>query len=460
MDGLDTSHSDRTPGQNTDGARPYPKTGTAEHHAGPPRTQWFQLGVVSAASFVVWSGFGAILPYLPVFLQEQAHASEWLIGVIAASYYLGALSFSAPLGRLSDSIGRKPVIVSGVALYAISTLLFISTTHPGWFMLFRFLEGVGAAAVGPAGQALIADLSTTQTRSRAYGWLTTAQFGGLVAGPVLAVPLYNLGGGQGTWAFYSVFLFGSVLSAVTAVVLLLTIKEPEHAKRRREIKVPHPPYRKLVTRPVMAFLIVAVTGHFAMGVWEVLWSLWLRHLGASMAFISFTWVAFSVPMLFSFAGGYLADRYNRWLLMVSGYGLSAIAWIIYGATTNFTLFLVVNVLEGFAVAWSYPAKQAFLVQVVPPRWLGSVQGLEGTSMQVAALIGTIAAPLLYKHLYGFVISLAGMISLAGLAYATPLLAKVWKELKETDSIGSLGIAPESSHPGSERADPESPQALR
>jgi len=165
-------------------------------------------------------------------------------------------------------------------------------------------------------------------------------------------------------------------------------------------------------------------------------------------------------MLFSFAGGYLADRYNRWLLMVSGYGLSAVAWIIYGATTNFTLFLVVNVLEGFAVAWSYPAKQAFLVQVVPPRWLGSVQGLEGTSMQVAALIGTIAAPLLYKHLYGFVISLAGIISLAGLAYATPLLAKVWKELKETDSIGSLGIAPESSHPGSERADPESPQALR
>jgi MFS family permease len=407
MDGLDTSH-----------------------RLAPERTYWFQLGVVCASSFVVWAGFGAILPYLPVFLQEQAHASEWLIGVIAAAYYLGALVFSAPLGRLSDSVGRKPVIISGVTLYAVATLLFITTTHPAWFFLFRFLEGAGAAAVGPAGQALVADLSTEQTRSRAYGWLTTAQFGGLVAGPVLAVPLYSLGGGQGTRAFYSVFLFGSIMSAATAVMLFFAVKEPDHARRRREIKVAHPPYRSLITKPVAAFLIVAVTGSFAMGVWEVLWSLWLRHLGASMKFISLTWVAFSLPMLLSFAGGYLADRYNRWLLMVSGYGLSAVAWIIYGTTTNFTLFIVVNVLEGLAVAWSYPAKQAFLVQVVPPRWLGSVQGLEGTYMQVAALVGTLVAPLLYKHLGGYVIGLGGLISLLGLLYAAPQLRKTWRELGE------------------------------
>ena len=132
----------------------------------------------------MWSGFGAILPYLPVFLQEQAHASLWLIGVIAAAYYVGSFAFSALFGRLSDSIGRKPVIVSGVAFFALAQLLFISTTHPAWFVFFRFLEGTGAAAVSPAAQALVADLSAEKDRSRAYGWMTSAQFGGLVAGPV------------------------------------------------------------------------------------------------------------------------------------------------------------------------------------------------------------------------------------------------------------------------------------
>ena len=134
-----------------------------------------------------------------------------------------------PLGRLSDSIGRKPVIVAGVALYAVATLLFVSTTHPGWFILFRLLEGIGAAAVTPAGQALVAELSTEETRSRAYGWLTTAQFGGLVAGPMLAWPLYSLGGGEGKWAFYTIFLFGSALSALTAIALLL---DRERARAR------------------------------------------------------------------------------------------------------------------------------------------------------------------------------------------------------------------------------------
>ena len=90
------------------------------------------------------------------------------------------------------------------------------------------------------------------------------------------------------------------------------------------LKVKHPPYRTLVTRPVLAFLVVAMTGNFAMGVFEVLWSLWLRHLGASMRFIGVTWIAFSVPMLLAWVGGYLADRYSRWVLMFSGYSVSAL----------------------------------------------------------------------------------------------------------------------------------------
>ncbi|OFW55774.1 MAG: hypothetical protein A2133_02865 [Actinobacteria bacterium RBG_16_64_13] len=289
----------------------------------------------------------------------------------------------------------------------------------------------------PAGQALVAELSTEDTRSRAYGWLTTAQFGGLVAGPVLAVPLYNLGGGQGKWAFYSIFLFGSVLSAATAGLLLFTLREPEHARRRRETKVAHPSYRRLLPRPVLAFLVVASTGHFAMGVFEVVWSLWLRHLGASMRYVGLTWVAFSVPMLLSFVGGYLADRYNRWVLMFSGYFISALAWITYGATTNLTLFMVVNVIEGFAVAWSYPAKAAFLVQVVPPRWLGSVQGLEQTFIQIAGLVGTLTAPLLYEnYLSGYVISVAGAVSLMGLAFAAPVLFKEWERIKRVGAVRS------------------------
>jgi DHA1 family multidrug resistance protein-like MFS transporter len=397
---------------------------------GPETTQWFQLAVICAAAFVVWSGFGAILPYLPVFLQEQAHASVWFIGVIAAAYYVGSIAFAAIFGRLSDRIGRKPLIVCGVALFALAQLLFISTAHPAWFVFFRFLEGTGAAAVSPAAQALVADLSTERDRSRAYGWFTSAQFGGLVAGPVMALPLYALGGGSGKWAFYAIFLFGSALSFVTAVCALALVREPEYARQRRAVKVEHPPYRQLITRPILAFLIVAATGNLAMGVFEVLWSLWLRHLGASMRFVGATWVAFSAPMLLSFAGGYLADRHNRWFLWLSGATIAAFAWVYYGLGRSMPAFLAVNAMEGLAFAWSLPARQSFLAQVAPARWLGSVQGLDQTSMQVAALLGTLLAPFLYGYISGYVISLAGGVALVGLAIAAPILYREWNRLKQ------------------------------
>ena len=391
----------------------------------PTRTNRLQLGVVCTASFVVWAGFGAILPYLPVFLRDQAHASLLLIGVVAAGYSVGSFAFSSPLGRLSDAIGRKPVLVIGVCLYSVATLLFVSTTEPWFFVLFRFLEGVGAAAVGPAGQAFLADITPEHERSRAYGWLTSAQFGGLVIGPALAVPLYQLGGGQGRWAFYAVFLFGSAVSALTAVAMIVLIREPADTAARRLEKPRRPPLRELLTMPVVAFVVMAFTGHYAMGAFEVVWSIYLRDLGASMSNISATWVAFSVPMLFSFIGGRLADRHSRWALMMSGYLLAAIAWIVYGATKNLTLFLIANVVEGFAFAWAFPAKQAFLVQVSPRRWVGTITGLETSSMQLATLLGSLTAPLLYRVIGGYVMSLGGGLAIIGLLWAAPVLKRTW-----------------------------------
>ena len=400
---------------------------------------WLQLGVVSASEFVVWAGFGAILPYLPVFLQEQAHASLALWAVIAATYYVGTLLFSSPLGWLSDTIGRKPVMVAGAVVYTIALLLFTTTTDPYWFILFRLLEGMGAAAFGPAAQAFIADITTSENRSRAYGFLTTAQFGGLIVGPAVAAPLYALGGGH-KMGFYAIFYFGAVLSACALVALVVFVREPAALKSRRaatrrekelaggDRKASRPPNRAIFTAPIIAFVVIAFTSHLAMGAWDVVWSLYLRSLGASMTFISFTWVAFSVPMLLSVFGGMVADRYSRFWLFVVGYALSSFAWMFYGISTNLTALIVVSALEGVAIAFSYPAKQAFLIQVSPRRWIGTVTGMEATSMQLAGLVGSLLAPLVYQRISGHVLTLAGIITFAGLLGVSPVLHRAWKRI--------------------------------
>ena len=80
------------------------------------RTSWLQLIIVCIASFATWTGFGAIMPYLPLFLKEEEHSSMVLIGVIASMFYVGTLLFSSPLGWASDTFGRKPIMVFGVTL--------------------------------------------------------------------------------------------------------------------------------------------------------------------------------------------------------------------------------------------------------------------------------------------------------------------------------------------------------
>ena len=405
---------------------------------GTPRTSWMQLGVISASEFVVWAGFGAIIPYLPVFLEKQAHASMTLWAVIASMFYVGTLLFSSPLGWLSDTVGRRPVMIGGAVVYTVALLLFTTTTDPYWFILFRLLEGIGTAAFGPAAQAFVADITTEENRSKAYGFLTTAQFGGLIVGPALAAPLYALGGG-GTSGFYAIFYFGAILSALALTGLIFFVREPAALKTRRRQRsrdrqagagrmAGRPPYRAIFTPPIIAFVVIAFTSHYAMGAWDVVWSLYLSHLGASMAFISFTWVAFSVPMLLSVFGGMLADRYSRFWLFTIGYALSSCAWMFYGISTNFTALLVVNALEGIAIAFSYPAKQAFLIQVSPRRWIGTVTGVESTAMQLAGLLGSLTAPILYGKVSGHVLTFAGIFSIIGLGAASPVLYRAWKRL--------------------------------
>jgi len=426
-----------------DGSAAADDVATAAGGAGIVRTRWGQIIVISAGGFVVWTGFGAILPYLPIFLQEQAHSSLFMIGLIASMLYLGTLLFASPMGWLSDQIGRKPVLVSGIALYAVATFLFTRTTDPVWFVLFRLLEGVGTAAVMPAGQAFIADVSSEADRSKAFGLLTTAQFGGLIAGPALAPPLYHLGGG-GQGGFYLIFYFGAVLSAVAAVAALVLLKEPQRrprtAEERRENRRLLPPRAVLLSPAVLAFLLVAFTSHIAMGGWEVIWSLYLKELGASMTYIAATWIAFSVQMLLAFFGGVLADRYNRFLLMFVGYSISAVAWILYGTTTNLPLFLAVNVIEGFAIAFSWPAKQAFFVQVVVRRWLGTLLGVENSSMQLAGLLGTLSAPIIYGWIGGYVLAVGGVVNLLGLAIAAPILYRSYERVRhEAPGDGAVSV---------------------
>ena len=388
----------------------------------PVKTSWLQLGVVCAAQLVIWTGFSGILPYLPIFLQEEGHSSVIMIGFITAAFYVGALIFSSPFGWLSDVVGRKPMMIGGLGLMAVACFLFTLTVDPRWFLLFRVVEGMSAAAGGVM-FAFVADITAPNHRSRGLGMVLSAQFGGAILGPALGAALYHAGGG-GRTGFYAIFYFGAVVAAFTTIVMAFLIREPAATRRRQAARIGkerRPSYRAVLKPAIAGFLIVSFSANFAFGGFEVIWSLWLDHLGVSMTMISVVWIVMCVPMMLSFATGILADRHSRFLLMFAGNTVAALTFVVFGLTKSLALYLVVGVIQGLAFAFAHPAKQGFLIQVSPPEWIGTVQGLDTTSMWVGGLLGTLIVPAVYGAISGHVIALCGAVAIAGLAIAAPIL---------------------------------------
>jgi len=144
-----------------------------------------RLGVIFFTVFLDLLGFGLVLPLLPQFARQHG-ASEAVIGLLGATY--SAIQFvCAPLwGRLSDRIGRRPVLLASIAGSAISYLAFALAPTLAMLFVARALAGAMAANIGTA-QAYIADITPPERRARGMG-LIGAAFGlGFVFGPALAL---------------------------------------------------------------------------------------------------------------------------------------------------------------------------------------------------------------------------------------------------------------------------------
>ena len=136
-------------------------------------------------------GFGIVIPLLPVY-AERFHATPFQAGALIAVYSLMQLVFAPVWGRLSDQLGRRPVLLVSLAGSAVSYLLLAGAWSVGTLFAARILAGIAGANI-PVAQAYIADLTEGAERTRGMG-LIGAAFGlGMVLGPALAGALASFG---------------------------------------------------------------------------------------------------------------------------------------------------------------------------------------------------------------------------------------------------------------------------
>lgn len=150
------------------------------------------LSVIFATVFIDLMGFGIVIPILPTFASSDLNISDFSIGIIVAMYSFNQFVFNPILGKLSDRIGRRPVIIFTLMITGISYLIFSIADSFFILLMARMLAGFGGSNIGVA-QAYIADITTKDERAKGMG-LIGAAFGlGFVFGPLIGGILSEYG---------------------------------------------------------------------------------------------------------------------------------------------------------------------------------------------------------------------------------------------------------------------------
>ena len=171
-------------------------------------------------------GFGIVLPLLPTYAKDLG-ANPAMIGLITAIFSIMQFIFSPLWGKLSDKIGRRPVMLISVFITALSYLFFSQASTIPLLIFARGLSGIGSANIATA-QAYITDVTDSKNRSGAMGMIGAAFGIGFIIGPLLGGLLKH---------YYGIPMVGYVSAALIAFDFTLALfLLPESNKSAKKLK--------------------------------------------------------------------------------------------------------------------------------------------------------------------------------------------------------------------------------
>ena len=189
------------------------------------RTFRSPLAVIFGTIFLDLIGFGIVIPVLPLY-AERFQASPLVIGLLLGVYSLMQCIFAPILGRLSDRVGRRPVLLLSVIGTSLGFLLMGFANSLWLLFVARIIDGVTGGNLSTA-QAYIADVTPPEQRSRGMG-LIGAAFGlGFIFGPAIGGLLSHV-------SLAAPFLFAAGLAAVNAVAIYVFLPESLPPERRSQ----------------------------------------------------------------------------------------------------------------------------------------------------------------------------------------------------------------------------------
>lgn len=352
------------------------------------------LYVLLAVVFVNIAGFGVIIPLLP-FYAKSFGAPDWQVFVLFACYSVGNF-FAEPLwGRLSDRIGRRPVLMITIFGNALTYVMLAFAPNLWMACLIRLTGGVLTGNISTI-QGYMADVTPPDRRAGQLGLMGAAFSLGFMTGPSIGGLLARAD--QGTAGFRPPLFFAACLALAAGIGITLFVRETRHvhkdAPKRGRLEglgdaMAHP----VIWRTLLVTLI-SMAGFAGM---EATFGLWAEaKFGWGPKQIGFCFFAIAITATFAqgLLTGWLARRIGETATVMIGLSLILLGFGAQPLVQTWPLAVCGMITVALGQSLAFPNIGAIISKSSSPERQGEMMGLNTAAGALARIIGPLmAAPL-------------------------------------------------------------------
>jgi len=379
------------------------------------------LGVASGISPF---GMAIAIPTIESFAQlYQAPYST--VQFIISAYLLGLASSMPLVGFLSDKIGRRPVLISGLILFVIASIFCSTTDSLNSLIFWRVIQGIGASVGSVMARAMIRDVSNASETARSLSRVTAIMGISPMIAPVIGGIGYQIFGNPN-----GIFIITAAIGILVLTAILLLLPETRNAALVESTsKEPwSDKYRYLLGSKVFvgSSLIYAFTTGAFFAILAVASTVFYNDLGIDSAGFGFIWSGLTILYTVSaFMAGTLSSKYGLMKVLLFGVLLNVIAGLLFYSLVkvfDVTLISVIVplVIMFFAHGYIVPMSLAQAVSA-RPEIAGSSSGLSSAlGLVIGGMFSVLSGLVFDGRLLPIALIVSASTILCGLSYCLVL----------------------------------------
>jgi MFS family permease len=351
-----------------------------------------QFGLVCLSSLLFSASYNMLIPELPAYLSSMG-GGEYK-GLIIALFTLTA-GISRPFsGRLTDKLGRVPVMAVGSIVCFVCGFLYPLLGTVAGFLFLRLLHGFSTGFKPTATSAYVADLVPKERWGEALGLHGLCFSTGMAVGPAIGSAI-RMSHSLNTLFYTSSFF------ALMSIVILMNMRETLKDRERFNLGMFKISRRDIIAAEVLPAAIVTLLSYLSYGAILTLIPDWSHHLGIANKGLFF--MVFTIAsLIIRFVAGKVSDKYGRLVVIKVGLALLVVALVVVGYADTVAGLLLGAALYGVSQGILSPALNAWTIDMSQPSHRGKAVATMYISLEAGIGLGALGAGWYYHDVIAHV----------------------------------------------------------